>query len=126
MTTILPLMLAVLAPSVVPTDARDVAPGTQVRIAWTKAAAPEAPERTRGKARVVANDEAAITVELDDLKRTKVRLPWPTVRSLEVQTGREPLDKRLLKGTGYGFAIGAAGGAVVGLATSHCSAGQWC
>jgi len=123
--TMLPLALSLFAAPLVPDTARAVPPGTRIRLEWTGAKDPPRRGFTEGK--VVANEEAAITVEEDGVDRTKVRVPWATVRSMQVQKARTPAGARLAKGVGLGVAIGAASGALLAEVTDHgCQPGAWC
>src|SRR5262249_28305714 len=117
-------VLTVLAVADLPEGAPVIAPGERVRIAWTEPGSAR-PHRMREEGKVIADDATALTLELDGIERTQVRVPWANVRSLAVRTGGTPAGERLAKGVRYGMAIGAVTGALVAQVTDH-DCRDWC
>jgi hypothetical protein len=122
--TLLPMVVMFAAAPAAPASAREVPEGARVRVQWAASAGSRG-ESAQG--RLVASDAMGLTVEEDGLERRRVRVPWPSVRSMEVRTHRTPAGTRLVKGIGLGVAIGAVAGLVLVEATDHgCPPGAWC
>jgi hypothetical protein len=105
------MILMALSPARLLFGEGDLAPGARVRVTVTAATNQEVGDRTREKriqGKLLALDEATMTIETEGQPRPPIVVPRPEIKKLEVSTRKSRKGRAALIGAGMGALIGGA------------------